>query len=241
MYANEALCRLIDCKLYDILGEQISSLRPQVSRSNARAEIADDEGATRRDYVSNVFSSAGRKSRELTFKVERVFDGVADADARVPPLYFLLLAVEARTLKPSARKRTEAPDGDPLQAQYPDTSMNVHQARSLFRRLTTAMHNEQLYLDPQFGLPEAARALRTNQLYLSQSVNFCTGGGFREYINQFRIAHLQLNPELTRATDPMHLHTVAGFGSYSALRRYLKEHYQATPREFKLQVADAID
>ena len=94
------------------------------------------------------------------------------------------------------------------------------------------MRTEQLFLDKDLDLEAVCQRLQTNQLYLSQVVNFFARESFRDYVNRCRISYLERAVSDPDALGIGDLWRAAGFGSYSAFRRFLQASRDMTPGEF---------
>ena len=61
--------------------------------------------------------------------------------------------------------------------------------RELFVRCCRYMELRKPYLVESFSLEDLAIAMFTNKLYLSQTINACTGRNFRSFVNGYRILY----------------------------------------------------
>lgn len=119
------------------------------------------------------------------------------------------------------------PDG--MQAAYRSSALTLDDGRTLFGDLDGLMRSEQLFLDAELDVRRLAKRLATNTTYLSQAVNFFTGGTLPEYLNAQRLRYF----ENLHAASPDALlrerWREAGFGSYASFYRYVKKSRGATP------------
>jgi YesN/AraC family two-component response regulator len=59
----------------------------------------------------------------------------------------------------------------------------------LFLKAGETMESKNLYLNPEFSLHEFVQLLNTNRSYLSQAINEYADGGFRAFLNRYRVEH----------------------------------------------------
>ncbi len=60
---------------------------------------------------------------------------------------------------------------------------------NLFRRLNAYFENFMPFLNPELTLGDVAKALLTNKVYLSRTINECTGRNFCQFVNYYRVKH----------------------------------------------------
>lgn len=105
-----------------------------------------------------------------------------------------LLVFMARSGKPS-KGGDSPPDQkhDPLQNTPIMQEMmaeNMKGAdRELFIRCCRYMELRKPFLVESFSLEDLSLAMFTNKLYLSQTINACTGRNFRNFVNNYRIMY----------------------------------------------------
>ena len=61
--------------------------------------------------------------------------------------------------------------------------------RELFARCCRYMELRKPFLVESFSLDDLAMAMFTNKLYLSQTINACTGRNFRNFVNNYRVLY----------------------------------------------------
>jgi AraC-like DNA-binding protein len=61
--------------------------------------------------------------------------------------------------------------------------------RELFVRCCRYMELRKPFLVESFSLDDLALAMFTNKLYLSQTINACTGRNFRNFVNNYRVLY----------------------------------------------------
>ena len=126
-----------------------------------------------------------------------------------------------------------------FESRYKLTSLTFEHARDLFAKLDSEVTARQLYRDPEFSLSDATRLVGTNELYLSQAINFFSGHSFSAYINTKRVDYIREHAGGRREGTPVW--KIAGFGSYHAFYRYLRKHHGVTPHELLRGVLETFD
>lgn len=124
------------------------------------------------------------------------------------------------------------------------SSSDSKQSAQLVIRAQTLMSKEKLYLDPEFSRNSLAQLLGTNKDYLSQALNESEDGGFRSFINKYRIDEAKsILWRIARKTADIPLNEIwqhTGFGSNQAFYRVFKGITQLTPKEYLDQVIKEI-
>ena len=115
-----------------------------------------------------------------------------------------------------------------FERKYKLTSLTFEHARDIFLELDDQVVKDELYRNPDFSLNDATRLIGTNELYLSQAVNFFSGHSFTAYINAKRIGYILKHARDIVGDEPVW--KTAGFGSYHAFYRHVKKHHKVTPQ-----------
>ncbi len=229
IYINEALCKLIDCDRADMLGQSLYDFIDP-TEDNLRLRLSSAKLNAKPLYHSAQFRTPSGGAVELTFKVYAV---KTEPDNRV--LYHISVAVFSRDVEHPASTMTE----DQLKSSYVHTSLSYSDGSRLYAQVEHEMMSKRLYLSSEIDLESLSRWLGTNQLYLSQTINFFAGVSFREYINHWRIRYLRELAPNSAQLPVGELWRVAGFGSYSAFRRYLQLEFKITPSAFAKQLEES--
>ena len=51
------------------------------------------------------------------------------------------------------------------------------------------MARSRMFLNPDLKIEELARSLHTNRMYLSRTINACSGRNFKQFVNWYRIGY----------------------------------------------------
>ena len=110
--------------------------------------------------------------------------------------------------------------------------------KQLFSKLNKFVIEEKLHLNSEITVEVAARIMNTNQKYLSQAVNNCTGDNFIAYINEYRIKEAV---RLMSDTSKKHLSVeriaiAVGFSDRITFYRAFKKQTGFSPADFRDKV-----
>ena len=150
---------------------------------------------------------------------------VCDVEER-PTSYVILLDI-----LPAVRKYEVDERAFDFAGKYATTSLTYERGRELFLRMDRLVRNEELFRKRKLSVSSLAQQLNTNTQYLSHVVNYFCGERFPSYVNRLRIQWMAKHLEATKQRRRSGLWREAGFGSYSAYHRalkQLKEHAEAT-------------
>ena len=182
-FANEAVAGLSACPVDELLHSPLFTCFPpddEEARAGLPAALAADEIY----YFSSTVKRKSAPGVRITYRVSPVPEATPGDGTRA-----VLVAVATETLR-QAPALLESDGEQRFHATYEHTSLSYADAVELYERLEAIMLAERLYLDKNLDLEAVCRRLQTNQLYLSQVVNFFAGENFRDYLNRKRIAHL---------------------------------------------------
>ena len=108
------------------------------------------------------------------------------------------------------------------------------------QRIHLLMEREKWYLNPDFSREDFARLLGTNRSYLSQAINDTEEGGFRMFINKYRVnAAKSIIWEIAKKKSEIPLTKIwelTGFNSNQSFYRVFKSLTNLTPKEYLEQV-----
>lgn len=139
----------------------------------------------------------------------------------------------------------------PVYADSTDESEKVHaqeeaetlSAQLLFRA-QELMVKEKLYLNPELTRMDLVPLLGTNRNYLSQAINEMGEGGFRGFINKYRIEHAKkMLWDLATGKSQLPLAEIwqhCGFNSNQTMYRIFKTATGMTPKEYLDQVEEEV-
>ncbi|MGM9748348.1 MAG: helix-turn-helix domain-containing protein, partial [Candidatus Cryptobacteroides sp.] len=103
------------------------------------------------------------------------------------------------------------------------------------KKLTKAMEQNKLYLNPELSLREVSSAIGSNMKYLSLYLNRNLGMSFYEYVNQYRVSYACELINRMYKEGRANMTDVArqsGFNSLSSFNRYFKKEKGVTPKEY---------
>ena len=101
-------------------------------------------------------------------------------------LLLALLKGKGDKPEPKATNKDDAQKQKPPEEEKESVSETD---RELFVRCCRYMELRKPFLVEKFSLEDLALAMFTNKLYLSQTINSCTGRNFRSYVNGYRVLY----------------------------------------------------
>jgi len=105
----------------------------------------------------------------------------------------------------------------------------------LFEQIQLLFERDNIYLEPQLQLQDIADRLQTGTHRVSQAMNQLAQKSFFEWVNGYRVKHLQkllLDPEKKNFTI-LALGLESGFNSKASLNRIFKQYTGQSPRQFQ--------
>ncbi len=235
LWVNEEVCRLVNCTAEDLTDTVLVDYLEAPSGAELQQRLERVSGPGEVVYYDGTFTSLNGEKITLEFRIYPVVELETQE---------FLYHVSIGTTSSQLRQDGGAVKVDEFRRTYEHTSLSFTDGERLFVRTEAIVRAQKLFLDPNFSLDEAAHRLATNQLYLSQAINFFAGSSFRNYVNHKRFNYLYLaqeGPKRSKLTVE-ELWQMAGFGSYSTFRRYLKQERGMTPKalvaELRQQLSD---
>jgi AraC-like DNA-binding protein len=128
----------------------------------------------------------------------------------------------------------------PLQdspTKYKTSSLTPAEQDAIYRSLLQLFENRNLFLEPKLQLQEVADLLNITTHNLSQTINSITGKPFYNFVNGYRVNHLQkllADPSKKKFTI-LALGMDSGFNSKASLNRIFKEETGLSPKEYQLR------
>lgn len=117
-----------------------------------------------------------------------------------------------------------------------DSGPDTESPNSLVKNALILMERDKLYLDPEFSREEFARRLNTNRSYLSQAINSIEEGGFRSFLNKYRVKEAKSLIWNIAAQESESFSSkiweLAGFNSNQTFFRTFKQFTKLTPKEY---------
>jgi AraC-like DNA-binding protein len=119
--------------------------------------------------------------------------------------------------------------------KYSTSPLSKERSDQYLQKITRAMQNDKLFLNPELTLQHFAHSIDTSPKYISQVINKNLGLSFSDYVLQFRMEEVQKN-----LLDPKKQHLTiygiaqeSGFTSSSRFNYLFKKHTRLTPRQFQ--------
>lgn len=130
------------------------------------------------------------------------------------------------------RARAKGPSSSTFDQQYQGSSLTMERGRELYARAEALVIGQEQFRDCELSVAKLARRLNTNTQYLSQVINFFSGGRFSTFVNLARLRYA--DPLLgTGQYDEREIWRECGFGSYSAFYRASHRHRGVSPSRLR--------
>jgi len=128
----------------------------------------------------------------------------------------------------------------PLQdspTKYKTSSLTSAEQEAIYQSLLQLFENRNLFLEPKLQLQEVADLLNITTHNLSQTINSTTGKPFYDFVNGYRVKHLQklLADRSKKKFTILALGMDSGFNSKASLNRIFKEETGLSPKEYQLR------
>lgn len=149
-----------------------------------------------------------------------------------------LLTLRLRKKKPAQELVAVAPNESHIATVTPmvgelEASDDGADNTELMQRICQLMEQQQLYLNPNLKLADLATALGSNRSSISNCINSQRNCSFPQFVNAYRIAHVQ---ELLRNQPNLkvtHVWMNAGFSSEASFYRIFKSATGTTPTDWR--------
>lgn len=141
-----------------------------------------------------------------------------------------------RTPVETSTQSSESPLQD-SPTKYKTSSLTSAEQDAIYRSLLQLFENRNLFLEPKLQLQEVADLLNITTHNLSQTINSTTGKPFYDFVNGYRVKHLQkllADPSKKKFTI-LALGTDSGFNSKASLNRIFKEETGLSPKEYQMR------
>ena len=211
-FATFSACRLFGLSDYEATDMHFDDVIDQIHAEVKWASIAGHckEGDVV-DHTSPFTSPVGYRGR-MHLQAHPVYDLEENLTSFVVMLDIL----------PKERKYPASKRGFDFSGKYATTSLTYERGRELFLKMDKLVRNEELFRKSKLSVSSLAQQLNTNTQYLSHVVNYFCGERFPSYVNRLRIQWMAANS--TSANQKRTgMWREAGFGSYSAYHRALKQ------------------
>ncbi|MCA4898469.1 MAG: helix-turn-helix domain-containing protein [Bacteroidota bacterium] len=134
-----------------------------------------------------------------------------------------------------AGRKLHEPIASESPTKYKTSSLSGAEQDSIFQSLLSLFENQKVYLEPKLQLQEVADRLNVTTHHLSQTINSVSGKPFYDFVNSYRVKHLQnllLDPTKRNLTI-LALGMDSGFNSKASLNRIFKDETGLSPKEYQ--------
>jgi AraC-like DNA-binding protein len=135
---------------------------------------------------------------------------------------------------PEPRPALTKDPGSDKADKYRSSSLTDSSQNSIFEKVTRLFEEKKVYQDPQLQLSDVAEALQVTTNNLSQTINTATGKPFYDFVNGYRVRHLQklLEDPAQKEFTILTMGFESGFNSKATLNRVFRQHTGLTPSEY---------
>lgn len=130
---------------------------------------------------------------------------------------------------------TTEPLVDEQPQKYKASSLTSEEQNDIFQNLVALFETQKKYLEPKVQLQEVADALQVSTHRLSQTINSITGKTFYDFVNGYRVKHLQklLSEPSNKKFTILAMGLESGFNSKASLNRIFKDETGLSPKEYQ--------
>ncbi|MCL2073928.1 MAG: AraC family transcriptional regulator [Marinilabiliaceae bacterium] len=116
-----------------------------------------------------------------------------------------------------------------------ETTLPDQKNKITFDVLTQLMTDKQLYRKQDISLDHTAKLLGVNRVYLSQTINYCKGGNFNNFVNEFRVkeAVILMSDKKKNYLCIEGIAIDVGFNDRKSFYRAFKKFTGLSPSEFR--------
>ncbi len=212
-YATFSACHLLGLTDYEAANHTVDEIAHKISANFSWTELYTEISSGQQVELESTFVSPVGYRGRLHLHAHPVYDL-----SKVLTSAVLLLEV---LLKPSLTS-LDKPTFD-FAGKYATTSLTYERGRELFLEMDRIVRSEDLFRTRRFTVSALAQRLNTNTQYLSHVINHFCNEPFPNYINRLRIQWMAAEKLSDAPSNTPPLWREAGFGSYSAYYRALKQ------------------
>lgn len=123
--------------------------------------------------------------------------------------------------------------------KYKSSSLSSDEMHDLFNKIKNLFEERRFYLEPQLKIEEIAKELDVTTHKISQTINSITGKSFYDFVNNYRIIHLQnlLKDPNNEKYTILALGIDSGFNSKASMNRVFRQEVGQSPSEYRKSVA----
>jgi AraC-like DNA-binding protein len=121
-----------------------------------------------------------------------------------------------------------------IQIKYKTSTLSDSEQRLIFEKVIQLFEEKKLYLEPKLQLSDVADALNISTHNLSQTINVTTGKPFYDFVNSYRVRHLQklLEDPSQQKFTILSMGFESGFNSKASLNRVFRQDTGLSPSEY---------
>jgi AraC-like DNA-binding protein len=129
---------------------------------------------------------------------------------------------------------TSKSDDIATQIKYKTSALTDAEQEVIFKSLIRLFDEKKLYLEPKLQLSDVADALNISTHNLSQTINATTGKPFYDFVNSYRVRHLQklLEDPSQQKFTILSMGFESGFNSKASLNRVFRQETGLSPSEY---------
>lgn len=118
--------------------------------------------------------------------------------------------------------------------KYKTSVLSLAEQIIIYQNLVKLFEDQKIYQEPKLQLSDVADALNITTHNLSQTINATTGKPFYDFVNSYRIKHLQklLEDPAQQKFTILALGFESGFNSKASLNRVFRQETGLTPSEY---------
>lgn len=111
---------------------------------------------------------------------------------------------------------------------------------TLYEKVLSYMAETTSYLEESFDLDYLTRALGTNRVYLSRTINLCSGQNFRKFLNSYRIKYAIDLMQKDKMMKLKEVSAMSGFHTQVSFDMAFKSFTGLTPSEYMENFRDTL-
>jgi AraC-like DNA-binding protein len=118
--------------------------------------------------------------------------------------------------------------------KYKSSTLSAPDQQDIFENMVRLFEEKKLYQEPKLQLRDVANALNITAHNLSQTINAASGKPFYDFVNGYRVRHLQklLEDPIQQKYTILSLGFESGFNSKASLNRVFRQEIGLSPSEY---------
>jgi AraC-like DNA-binding protein len=141
----------------------------------------------------------------------------------------------ARSAPQNDKSQSNSIHSDPNPAgKYKTSALSDSERKIIFEKVILLFEGKKVYLEPKLQMSDVATALNISPHNLSQTINTIFGRPFYDFVNSYRVRHLQrlLEDPLQQKFTILALGFESGFNSKASLNRVFRQETGLSPTEY---------